>query len=128
MRNLPAFAHFLDAVALTDGEILNYANIASDCGVASNTVKEYFQILQDTLLGSVVNSYKKRPKRKISHTPKFYLHDVGIVNYLAKRKALEPGSELYGKALENWVFHELKCHALYSEAVVKSELNIKIKI
>ena len=116
VRNLPAFAHFLDAMALTDGEIVNYTNIASDCGVASNTVKEYFQILQDTMLGSLLSTYKKRPKRKVSQTPKFYLNDIGIVNCLAKRKGLEPGTELYGKALENWVFHELKCHSLYSEA------------
>ena len=115
VRNLPAFAHFLDAVALTDSEIVNYANIASDCGVASNTVKEYFQILQDTLLGTMLNAYKKRPKRKVSQTAKFYFNDIGIVNLLAKRKTLTPGSELYGKALENWVFHELKCHSLYSE-------------
>jgi predicted AAA+ superfamily ATPase len=115
VRNLPAFAHFLDAVALTDCEIVNYANIASDCGVSNNTVKEYFQILQDTLLGSILNAYKKRPKRKVSQTPKFYFNDIGIVNFLAKRKTLQPGSELYGKALENWVFHELKCHSQYRE-------------
>lgn len=116
VRNLPAFAHFLDAVSLTDGEIINYTNIASDCGVASNTVKEYFQILKDTLLGSILAAYTKRPKRKVSQTAKFYFNDIGIVNFLAKRKGLEPGSELYGKAMENWIFHELKCHSLYSEA------------
>jgi len=116
VRNLPAFSHFLDAVALTDGEIVNYSNIASDCGVSNNTVKEYFNILQDTLLGSMLAAYKKRPKRKISHTAKFYFNDIGVVNFLAKRGRLEPGSELYGKALENWVFHEIRCHAHYSEA------------
>jgi len=119
VRNLPAFSHFLDAVALTDGEMVNYANIASDCGVANNTVKEYFQILQDTLLGSWLPAYRKRPKRRISKTPKFYFNDIGIVNQLAKRHKIERGSELYGKAFENWVFHELKCHSHYSESFYK---------
>jgi len=116
VRNLPAFADFLDAVALTDGKIANYTNIASDCGVANNTVKEYFQILLDTLLGSWLPAYRKHPKRRISKTPKFYFNDIGIVNLLAKRHKIERGSELYGKAFENWVFHELKCHSHYSES------------
>ncbi|MBL4682580.1 MAG: ATP-binding protein [Pseudomonadales bacterium] len=115
VRNLPAFADFLDIVALTDGELVNYANIARDCGVANNTVKEYFQILQDTLLGCWLPAYRKRPKRRVSKMPKFYFNDIGVVNLLAKRHTLEQGSELYGKAFENWIFHELKCHSQYSE-------------
>ena len=115
VRNLPAFADFLDIVALTDGEMVNYANIASDCGVANNTVKEYFQILQDTLLGCWLPAFRHRPKRRVSKTPKFYFNDVGVVNILAKRHTLEPGSELYGKAFENWVFHELKSYSQYAE-------------
>jgi len=116
VRNLPAFANFLDIVALTDGEIVNYANIANDCGVSNNTAKEYFQILQDTLLGSWLPAYRKRPKRRVSKSPKFYFNDIGVVNLLAKRHHLEQGSELYGKAFENWIFHELKCHSQYSES------------
>jgi len=115
IRNLPAFSSFLDIVALTDGEMISYVNIASDCGVSNNTVKEYFQILQDTLLGSFLPAYRKRPKRRVNKSPKFYFNDIGIVNFLAKRHKIERGSELYGKAFENWVFHELKSHALYSE-------------
>ena len=115
VRNLPAFANFLEAAALTDGEVLNYSNLASDCSVAKNTVKEYFQILQDTLLGHSVPAYTRRPKRRITKTPKFYFADVGVVNHLAKRHTLEPGSELFGKALENWVCHELKAWSEYRE-------------
>jgi len=115
VRNLPAFSNFLDIVALTDGEIVNYANIASDCGVANNTVKEYFQILQDTLLGSWLPAYRKRPKRRVSKSPKFYFNDIGVVNFLAKRHKIEPKSELYGKAFENWIYHELNSFSQYSE-------------
>ena len=48
-------------------------------------------------------------------SPKFYFAGIGVVNYLAKRGTLEPGAELFGKAFENWVFHELKADASYSE-------------
>lgn len=115
VRNLPSFSEFLNVAALSDAEIVNMLNIARDCGVSSPTVKEYFQILVDTLLGHYVEAYKKRPKRRIIHAPKFYFNDVGVVNSLAKRGELVAGSSEFGKAFENWVFHELKAYSHYSE-------------
>ena len=115
VRNLPAFSGFLTAAALTDGEIVNFTNLAADCGVSSHTAKSYFEILEDTLLGRWLPAYRKRPKRRLVTAPKFYFADVGVVNRLAKRGALAPGGELYGKAFENWVFHELAAYLAYQE-------------
>jgi predicted AAA+ superfamily ATPase len=112
-RNLPAFSDFLTAAALADGSLVNYTTIARDCGVSAYTVKEYFQILVDTLLGSFLPAYRKRPKRRVIQTPKFYFADVGVVNHLAKRGSLEAPSELFGAAFENWVFHELSAYRAY---------------
>jgi predicted AAA+ superfamily ATPase len=112
-RNLPAFSDFLAAAALADGQLVNYTTIGRDCGVSSYTVKEYFQILIDTLLGSYLPAYRKRPKRRVIQTPKFYFADVGVVNHLARRGRVEPGSELFGPAFENWVFHELCAYRAY---------------
>lgn len=114
IRNLPAFSGFLAAAALSDGELVNFATIARDCGVSGPTVKEYFQILVDTLLGRFLPAYTARPKRRVILAPKFYFADVGVVNLLAKRGTLRPGSELFGKAFENWVFHELSAYRCYS--------------
>ena len=113
-RNLPAFSGFLGAAALSDGELVNFSTIARDCGVSGPTVKEYFQILVDTLLGRFLPAHARRPKRRVIQSPKFYFADVGLVNHLAKRGALRPGSELFGKAFESWVFHELSAHRSYS--------------
>jgi len=115
VRYLPAFSSFLDAAVLSDAELVNYSTIARDCGVSSPAVKEYFQILVDTLLGRYLPAYTRRPKRRVIQAPKFYFADVGVVNLLARRGRLEPGGELFGKALENWVFHELSAHREYSE-------------
>ncbi|MGI9250322.1 MAG: ATP-binding protein [Pseudohongiellaceae bacterium] len=114
-RNLPAFSDFLDAAAFSDGEIVNYSNIARDSGVSNNTTKGYFQILIDTLLGRWLPAYRKRAKRRVIRAPKFYFADVGIVNRLAHRGELQAGGELYGKAFENWIFHELTTYLSYSE-------------
>ena len=114
VRNLPAFSGFLDAAALSDGEIVNVVNVARECGVSNHTARSYFEILEDTLLGRWLPAYRKRPKRRVAK-PKFYFADVGVVNRLARRGQVLAGSELYGKALENWVFHELSAFASYYE-------------
>jgi len=115
VRNLPTFSEFLDVAALSDGEIVNFSNIARECGVSSHTTKSHFQILEDTLLGRWLPAYRKRPKRRVIGSPKFYFVDVGVVNRLARRGELLSGSELYGKAFENWVFHELSAYVSYRE-------------
>lgn len=115
VRNLPAFSEFLNVAALSDTHLVNFSTIARECGVSSNTIKAYFGILEDTLLGRWLPGYRKRPKRRVIAAPKFYFADVGIVNYLAMRGELRPGSELFGKAFENWVFHELVAANAYSE-------------
>jgi len=116
VRSLPTFSNFLDIAALSDGEIVNFSNVARECGVSSHTTKSYFQILEDTLLGRWLPSYRRRAKRRVIGSPKFYFVDVGVVNRLARRGEILPGSELYGKAFENWVFHELTAYNSYRES------------
>ncbi|MGD0946246.1 MAG: DUF4143 domain-containing protein [Candidatus Binatia bacterium] len=114
-RNLPAFSGFLRAAAIADGQLVSYESIARDCGVSAYTVKQYFEILVDTLLGRFVPAFQKRPKRRVIRAPKFYFADVGLVNHLARRHALEPGAPLFGAAFENWVFHELSAYRAYHD-------------
>ncbi|NOX79864.1 MAG: ATP-binding protein, partial [Deltaproteobacteria bacterium] len=115
VRNLPVFSNFLNLASLSDTEPVNFSTIARDCGVSSQTIKEYFQILEDTLLGRWLPSFRKRPKRRVAASAKFYFADVGVVNFLAKRGTIQQGSELFGKAFENWCFHELNAYNLYNE-------------
>lgn len=113
VRNLPAFSGFLNAAALSDGEMVNFSNIAAECGVSSHTAKSYFEILEDTLLGRWLPAYRKRAKRRVIGAPKFYFSDVGVVNFLARRWPLRRGSAAFGAAFENWVFHELSAYVDY---------------
>lgn len=114
IRNIQSFSRFLEAAAFSNGEMVNYANISTDCGVSAPTVKEYFQILEDTLIGRFLPSYQKRPKRRVITAPKFYFFDVGIVNYLLKRGKIETGSEAFGPAFEHFIYHEIYAHSQYS--------------
>jgi len=114
LRNIASFSKFLEAAAFSNGEMVNYSNIASDCGVSSPTVKEYFQILEDTMTGRFLPSYQKNPKRRVILAPKFYYFDIGIANHLLKRGRIHQDSEGYGKAFEHFIYHELYSHSHYS--------------
>ena len=116
VRNLPIFADFLEAAALADTEMVRYSNVAQDCGVSSQTVKAYYAILEDTLLGRWLPAWRKRPKRRVARSPKFYFADVGVVNRLARRGELLPGSELFGKAFESWLLHEIGAYLAYTRS------------
>lgn len=114
VRNLNAFHHFLEVAALSDSEIVNYQNIAADCGVSAKTVKEYFGILEDTLIGYMIPAYTKVVKRKVSQAPKFYYFDVGVYNHLLNRTSLAPGSPEYGHCFEHFVIQEIKAYLGYN--------------
>ncbi len=111
VRNLAGFARFLDIVGFSHGEMLNYSNIGRDCGIDAKTVKEYYQILVDTLIGYNIYPFFKKVKRDlISTTPKFYLFDVGVANYLTRKKiTILRGTEA-GKAFEHFIFMEINAY------------------
>ncbi|MCZ2101178.1 MAG: DUF4143 domain-containing protein [Chitinophagales bacterium] len=114
IRNVSIFSKFLVSVAFSNAEMVNYTNIATDCGVSSNTVKSYFQILEETLIGRFVSVYQKRPKRRVIQAPKFYLFDVGLVNHLLKRGKILYKSESFGHAFEHFIYQEIYAHSHYS--------------
>ena len=115
-RNAPAFSRFFEALAFCHGELLNHSNIARDCGVSSKTVKEYFQILVDTLLGVLVEPFRRRRSRSvITSAPKFYLFDVGVANHIAGRRIEKAGGPDFGRALEHFVLMELLAYRSYRE-------------
>ncbi len=114
-RNIHAFSRFLEVAALTNGEILNYTNVARECGVTSPTVKEYFQILEDTLIGRRLPAFQKRKKRRLVTSPKFYFFDLSPVIHLSRRSKVVPGSELFGRAFEHYIWMEIIAHSSYSE-------------
>ena len=115
-RNLKTFSRFMEIAALSNGEVVNYNNIASECGVSAPTVKEYFSILEETLIGYTIPAFTKNVKRRVIQSPKFYYFDVGIVNFLLRRRSLLPGSAEFGHAFEHLIKQELIAYIGYSES------------
>ncbi len=112
-RKIENFSRFLQTAALSNAELVNFANMASDAGVPPRTISEYFQILQDTLIGCLLEPFTRSRKRKAIMTSKFYFFDVGVCNVLAGRKGIAPKTDLFGKTLEHFVFTELRAWADY---------------
>ncbi|MCX7046620.1 MAG: AAA family ATPase [Candidatus Sumerlaeota bacterium] len=115
-RNIPAFSRFFDAMGYSHGELTNYTRIARDCGVDGKTVKEYYQILADTLLGIMIEPYKTRQERQvISKAGKFYLFDVGVAGAIIQRQITEEKGEAFGKAFEHFILMEILAHRSYKD-------------
>lgn len=113
VRKIPAFSRFLKMSALTSGDILNFSSIANDTGIPVSTVREYYQILEDTFIGFMVPAWQKSQKRKAVSTGKFYFFDIGVKNTLAQISQISPQSDLYGQAFEHFIALELRAYLSY---------------
>lgn len=113
VRRIENFSRFLETASLVNGEIVNMEGLSSDTGIPSNTLREYFSILEDTLLGSMLNPFKRAVHRKAISRAKFYFFDVGVSNVLAKRGLVRPKSELFGKAFEHFIHNEIRACLSY---------------
>jgi len=114
-RNIPAFNRFLEVAALANNEMVNYKNIASDCGVSSPTIKGFYQILEETLIGHFIPAYRRQVKRRLIRAPKFVFFDLGVVAHLTRRGIVREGSELFNRAFEHFITLEIIAHSAYSE-------------
>jgi predicted AAA+ superfamily ATPase len=115
VQNLPAFAEFMRIAATSCGSLLNYSNVAREAGVSAKVVRGYFQILEDTLLGFRVQPWSsKRSSRRMVETEKFYLFDVGLTSYLARRRPAV-GTPEFGEAFEQFILMELQAYRAYRD-------------
>jgi predicted AAA+ superfamily ATPase len=116
VRNLPAFQHFLEVAAFSNGQLINYANIAREAGVNEKTIKAYFDILEDSLVGNRLPPYSKVQKRDlIFKANKFYFFDVGLINALKRNASPLQAQENKGHILESYIFQELNAYRYLRE-------------
>ncbi|NBX16816.1 MAG: ATP-binding protein [Proteobacteria bacterium] len=114
VRSFGGFSRFLNMVAKTNGQQLNFTDIGNDAQVPPRTVREYYQVLEDTLVGSFLTPYTKTTKRKAVATAKFYLFDPGIANFLTGRKTVSAKTPEFGPIFEQMIFGEIKAYLDYN--------------
>lgn len=118
VRSVESFSRFLDVAALGNGQLMNFTEVASDSGVPARTVREHFQLLDDTLLGTMLPPFQQTKKRKPVATSKFYLFDTGVANHLMKRFQIGQGTPEYGQALEHLIYLECRAWLSYQRVEV----------
>lgn len=108
IRKLQPFRRFLEVAAQCNGKIINYANIARDVGVDDKTIKEYFCILEDTMIGFFLEPFHNSFRKRLVEKPKFYFFDPGVVRSLSRRLSipLTPKTTAYGEAFEHFILLE----------------------
>ena len=130
VRNVGAFSRFLEVAALAHGEMINFTSMANDAQVPVSTVREYYEILKDTLIAHEVPAFAETSKRKAISTAKYYLFDIGLARHLQGRSGLPPGTFEYGSAFESFVFQEIKAfcdyHRLDTPRYWRSKSNIEV--
>ena len=85
-------------------------------GIDAKTVKSYYEILVDTLIGNLLEPYSERRlgRKDLLTYPKFYLFDSGVVSYLRKVELKKIAGVDAGQLFEGYIFHELKAYLGYS--------------
>ncbi len=114
IRGIRDFSKFLEIAAIDNTELINFSNIASDLGLSATTIKSYYEILEDTLIGNLLPAYTQTKKRKAISKAKFYFFDIGVANFLAARFNIQNRSELFGKCFEHFIYCELNAYLSYS--------------
>jgi predicted AAA+ superfamily ATPase len=109
IRKLDPFRRFLAVAAQCNGEILNYSNIARDIGADHKTVASYFEILEDTLLGFLLEPYHESVRKRQRQAPKFFFFDPGVARALSGTLNVELVSSTYGfaRTFEHFVLLEI---------------------
>jgi len=113
VRKIENFSRFLKVAALTNAELVNFNEVARDAQVPPRTIIEYFNILEDTLLGNMLPPFRHAASRKAYSMGKFYFFDIGVAYSLAGITQVPKGTPSYGNALEHLIYLELKAYKSY---------------
>lgn len=112
-RKIENFSRFLNFAALTNGQLLNFDQLGRDAEVPPRTIREYYQLLEDTLFGTTIYPVKSTSKRKSISKGKFYFFDLGVVSALRNRSLLNVESPEFGDAFEHFILSEIICYRDY---------------
>ncbi len=137
IKNLDPFRRFLEVAAQMNGKIINYTKVARDVGVTDHTAKEYFSILEDTLIGFFLEAFHHSFRKRLHTKPKFYFFDTGVTRALARmlRIPLHESTSAYGEVFEHFIILECMKLATYynldyrfSYLMTKDDLEIDLVV
>ena len=111
--DMGAFVRFLRLAALEAGQHVNFTRLARAVGVAANTLRNFYQVLEDTHVGIRIPAFG-RTRKRILKAPRFLIFDLGLRHVLAELPLNDSLLKLdAGHIFEQWVLTELyyRCRA-----------------
>lgn len=103
IRNMGSYARFVDVAAAASGDWISYSKLASDAEIAKETIRRFFQILEDTLLAFRVPPFESRhPSRRVRKRDRMFLFDLGVRNALLGLHRIPPTPTERGRLFEHW--------------------------
>lgn len=121
VRNLGAFARFLELAAAESGLIVNFTELASRIGVTHTTIISYYGILEDCLIAERIEPISTSPVRKrLTKSPRHLFFDLGV-RRVAAREGTQPSDAAKGQLFEQFVGLELLRH-IRSNAISDARL------
>jgi predicted AAA+ superfamily ATPase len=143
VRKYERFVRFLETMALSNGQEINYASLSSDSGVPARTIEGHIEILKDTLIGFELLPFRKTLMRKATAKSKFYFFDTGVANFLGSKLPMSESNSDLGISFEQFIIQEIRAYLSYNrkflnlsywksksfevDLIVGNELAIKIK-
>jgi len=117
LRRLDPFRRFLPVAAQMSGQIINFSKIAAEVGTTVVTVQSYFRILEDTLIGFLLDPFHESIRKRQRENPKFYFFDTGVQRALENTLQVElrPRTYAFGNAFEHFVINEIMRLASYQK-------------
>ncbi len=118
IRKLPPFRRFLTVAAQSNGKVVNFSNIARDCLTDPSNVSNYFQILEDTLIGFLLPAFHTSVRKQQRQAPKFYFFDTGVVRALSNqtRSRALAGTYEWGRLFEAFIVSQIRAALEYKRA------------
>lgn len=109
IRKIDSFRDFLEVAAQNSGKIINYSKIAKDIGSSDQTVKSFYQVMEDTLIGFLLPPFHRSIRKRQREAPKFYLFDLGVKSTLERtlKVPLVKRTSEYGYAFEHFIILEI---------------------
>lgn len=113
VRNFDRFVRFMEIMALSNGQEINYQSLSRDSGVPARTIEGHIEVLKDTLIGFELPPFQKSVKRKATTKAKYYFFDCGVANYFARKLPLRLNHSDLGISFEQFIILEVRAYLSY---------------
>ena len=109
IENIITFKKFIQSCALRTGMQLNITTLATECGIAQNTAKDWLSLLEASFILFLLPSYHDNLGKRVTKSPKLYFYDVGLAAHLmgVSQELIVKNRTIYGALFENMVILDI---------------------